>query len=157
MPNELERLHGNAEENQVEICEKHLPDGLKGLYCDGHIRLEKALTQSEKTCVLAEELGHHHTSYGIIFNQHNLAAVKQEARARRWAYDRLLRIDDLIAAYEAGISSRAELAEYLNLTEDFIAQALTYFKTVNGSHLSRKGYIITFDPLLICKPLNNDE
>ncbi len=43
-----------------EICEKHLPDGLKGLYCDGHIRLEKALTQSEKTCVLAEELGHHH-------------------------------------------------------------------------------------------------
>lgn len=155
MLSEFERLHSEAQD-EVDISEKPLAGNLKGLYCDGHIRLKKDMSQSEKTCVLAEELGHHHTSYGVILNQQDIVSKKQEVRARRWAYDLLLRIDDIIVAYEAGVSSRAELAEYLDLTEEFIADALSYFKTVNGLHLSYKGYCITFEPLLICKSLTND-
>ena len=44
-------------------------DGLKGLCLDDNIAIEKKLSQNEKNCILAEELGHYHTSFGNILNQ----------------------------------------------------------------------------------------
>lgn len=43
--------------------------GLSGLYFNGNIAIEKKLTQTQKTCVLAEELGHHYTTVGNILDQ----------------------------------------------------------------------------------------
>ena len=44
-------------------------------------------TSAEKTCVLAEELGHHYTSVGNILDQSDPNNRKQEILARTWAYD----------------------------------------------------------------------
>ena len=48
---------------------------LKGLYYAGSIGIDKNLkTTKEKACVLAEELGHYHTSSGDILDQSNVAS-----------------------------------------------------------------------------------
>ncbi len=48
-------------------------------------------TLKEKACILAEELGHYHTSVGNILDQTNFNNRKQERAGRLWAYDRLIR------------------------------------------------------------------
>ena len=45
-------------------------DRIKGLYSDGTIAISTDMkTDAEKACVLAEELGHHYTTYGNILDQ----------------------------------------------------------------------------------------
>ena len=59
---------------------------------DGHIALDKGLkTTAEKACVLAEELGHHYTSYGNMIDMNNLYKIrKQERQARLQGYNRMI-------------------------------------------------------------------
>lgn len=45
-------------------------------------------TQTEKACVLTEELGHYHTTSGSILDQSNVVNRKQEQRSRLLAYNR---------------------------------------------------------------------
>lgn len=75
--------------NEVPVKEMNLSEvsGLKGLYYNGNIAIEKNLTSAEKTCVLAEELGHHYTTTGNILDQQEVANIKQELHARTWAYN----------------------------------------------------------------------
>ncbi len=54
----------NYEELQIQNAELNMKEmdlsevsGLSGLYFNGNIAIEKKLTQTQKTCVLAEELG----------------------------------------------------------------------------------------------------
>lgn len=121
---------------------------LKGLYCDGTIALNRDMyIESEKTCVLAEELGHHYTTVGDIMDQTNTANRKQERRARIWAYHKLLSLNDLINSYKCGCRNQFEIAEHLNITEEFLIDSLTYYKEKYGLYAQQDHYIIYFDPL----------
>ena len=74
----------------VYVLEKPLKGRIKGLYSDNVILISKNLTSDiEKYCVLAEELGHHHTTDGDILDQTSVDNRKQELRARSWAYNEL--------------------------------------------------------------------
>ena len=55
-------------------------------------------TTTEKTCVLAEELGHHYTSVGDIIDIENTQNRKQERQARLWAYNKLIGLRGIIDA-----------------------------------------------------------
>ena len=59
------------EHDSLNILELDLSEvsGLKGLYYNGSVAIEQKLTSVEKTCVLAEELGHHYTSVGNIIDK----------------------------------------------------------------------------------------
>ena len=105
---------------EIPIKEMNLSEvsGLKGLYYNGSIAIEKNLTSTEKTCVLAEELGHHYTAIGNILDQQKVANAKQELHARTWAYN----------AFEAGCQSLYEMAEYLEVTENFLKDALEAYR-----------------------------
>ena len=74
--------------------------------CKGNrIAINKNLsTQTEKKCVLAEELGHYHTTYGDILDQTKIENIKQEIIARRWGYEKLVGIVDIINAHRNKIS-----------------------------------------------------
>lgn len=121
---------------------------LKGLYCDGTIALNRDMyIESEKTCVLAEELGHHYTTVGNIMDQTDTANRKQERRARIWAYHKLLSLNDLIDSYKCGCQNQYEIAEHLNITEEFLIDSLTYYKEKYGLYAQQDHYIIYFDPL----------
>ena len=84
--NTYEKLQDEACKDGIEVI--HYPfetDRIKGLYCDGTIAISTDMkTDAEKACVLAEELGHHYTSYGNILDQSDTSNRKQELRARAW-------------------------------------------------------------------------
>lgn len=143
-----EELLIETEKEGIEIIEMNFMGKAKGLYADNVIAIDKKLSTADKTCVLAEELGHHHTSYGNILNYSSIKNRKQEKRARNWAYERLVGIINIITAHNAGIKNRFELAEYLNVTEEFLEEAIQYYKEKHGMYYQIDNYILYFEPNL---------
>lgn len=122
-------------------------DRIRGLYCDGAVAINNNIdTETERTCVLAEELGHHHTSSGVILDQSSTANRKQEQVARLWAYDRLIGLQGIVSGYKAGCRSRYELAEHLGVTEEFLQGALLTYQAKYGTAARYDGYVIYFEP-----------
>ena len=74
---------------------------------------------------------------------------KQERCARAWGYEKLVGIIRLIEAFKAGVKNRYELSEYLNVTEEFIKEALEYYKQKHGLYFKIDNYVVYFDPLVV--------
>ena len=141
-----------AENAGVEVIDNCDIGGLKGLYIDDIISLSNNIScRKEKKCILAEELGHHHTTYGNILNQKEVDNIQQEKKARAWAYKRLVSFDDLIAAYEEGVKNRYELSLFLEVTEKFLEKAVEYYRMKYGVCHKHKNVVIYFEPLGILK------
>lgn len=140
---------------KIELIEDKLPiKKLKGLYFDNTIVLNSKInTEAERNCILAEELGHYSTSAGNILGQDKIVNIKQEIKARRWAVDELIKPDDFIKAFNVGIGNRAELAEYLDVTEEFIDFALPHFYSKYGESYDLGNYTVYFNPLGVLKRL----
>lgn len=147
---ELERLENEARKERVDIISYHFKSKrLKGLYCDNTIALSKKLkSKREKSCILAEELGHYYTSYGDIINQNVTGNRKQEQRARMWSYDRLIGFDGIIKICENNCKSLFEGAELLDITEEFLLEALDFYKNKYGQSVRYDNYVIYFEPCL---------
>lgn len=125
-----------------------------GLIKGERIAIRKTIpTQVAKACVLAEELGHHYTSSGIIIDQTSTSNRKQERRARIWAYKKAFELTDLIRAFKAGCRNRYEFAEYLEITEAFLQEAIDYYKEKYGPYIIQEPYVIYLDPLGILELL----
>lgn len=131
----------------VDIYEKPLRPSIKGLYADGVIWINSRMTMKEKACILAEELGHYHTSAGNILDQRDVRNRKQERAARKWAYEKLVPLGKIIKAHHAQVSSRHELAEFLGVTEPFLQAAINRYREKYGLYVKHGGYLIYFDPL----------
>ena len=115
-----------------------------------NIYLRKGMTLSEKSCVLAEELGHHYTSVGDILDMSDTSNRKQEYRARLWAYDKMIGLSGIIKAYKARrIDSATEMADYLDVTEEFLMEALNCYKSKYGQCVRLGRYYIMFGPLAV--------
>ena len=142
-----EELLREAEREGVEVISWSLKGNTKGAYYNGVIALGKNITTTaEKTCVLAEELGHYYTSYGDIIDTSITANRKQEVKARRWAVKRLAPLKSIIKAFEAGCRSMYEMAEYLGVTEEFLREAFHNYGQMYGVCKKRGSYTIYFDP-----------
>ena len=112
-----EELLEIALQENVKVYEKYDLSGtrLKGLYCDGVIALDKDIeTQTERACVLAEELGHHYTTVGDITDLTSMNNQKQELKARLTAYDDRVGLLGIIRAYNARRTAPDEMAEFLD-------------------------------------------
>ena len=151
-----EKLLCEAEKENIEVVYMPLKGRIKGLYCDKVIAINKNIeTTAEKTCVLAEELGHYYTTVGNILDQKRIQNRKLERRARAWAYQRLVPLDKLTEAYKAGIRNRFELAEYLEVTERLLEEAIKYYREKYGIYCRVGKYWICFDPLGIIENIDN--
>lgn len=100
----------------------------------------------KRSCVLAEELGHYHTTVGDIISQSSTADRKQERRARVWAYEKLVGLTGIVMSYRHGCQTLYETAEYLEITEDFLAEALQYYRERYGICTTVDNYVIYFEP-----------
>lgn len=100
---------------------------IDGLYADGVAWIKYNLTNAEKYCTLAEELGHHYTTSGNIINQNDVDNQKQELRARRWAYEKILPAEEILRAASAGCSEVWQFAEFLEVSEEFMRSALIHY------------------------------
>lgn len=144
-----EMLEQDAHDEKVQIVPYDLGDRLKGLYCDGAIALNIDIdTTTEKSCILAEELGHYYTTTGNILDQSIVMNRKQERRARLWAYDKMIGLNGLISAAKAGCQSQYEIAEYLGITEEFLNEALAAYRQKYGLGKLIDNYWICFIPNL---------
>lgn len=147
---ELEQLENEAYEDNVEIVDYHFySNRIKGLYCDGSVALSsKIKTDTERKCILAEELSHYHTTVGNILDQSNDENRKQELRARMWAYDKLIGLRGIVNSYANGCNSEHEIAEYLEVTEEFLREAIKHYKNKYGIYAKLDNYVIYFEPYL---------
>ena len=105
-------------------------------------------TNTEKSCVLAEELGHHHTSVGNILDMNDVRNRKQERQARLWGYNKLIGLTGIINAFRAGCQSRNEIAELLDVTEEYLQECVDCYRDKYGVCTEVDNYTIYFIPHL---------
>lgn len=154
MLNAYEKLLLEAESKGLVVKEKPLK------YNDGRIKGNKIAirqninTQLEKSCVLAEELGHHYTSAGNILDQTRTENRKQELKARMWAYDRQIGLIGIIKAYKYGCRNLHEMADHLDVTEEFLKDALKSYRLKYGHYVIVDNYTVYFEPYLMVADFN---
>lgn len=144
---EYTELLNEATRNGLVVKEKPLRayDGrIKGT----RIAIRRDMPTVQKTCVLAEELGHSQTGYGDILDQSTVSDIKQEQRARLWAYNKLIGLTGIIRAYKHGCKSLHETAEFLEVTEEFLNEMLAAYRSKYGCYATVDNYIICFEPAL---------
>lgn len=145
----LENLILSSDAEGVDIIDRQFnSESIKGLYCDGTVALNDKLSDTEKTCVLAEELGHYHTSFGNIINLNDVGNRKQELRARVWGYNKLVGLQGIISCYRAGCRNLYEMAEHLDVTEEFLTEALSCYRSKYSPYTKLDNYIIYFEPTI---------
>lgn len=148
-----ESLLKEACKHDINVYEEPMEKKVKGLYGDNVIWINRNINTSiEKACVLAEELGHYHTSVGDIIDQSKIINIKQEKIARRWAYKKLVPLNNLLEAFKGGCRSRFEIAEFLNITEVFLDDSLSFYREKYGTEIQiDKTYTLLLDPLGVYK------
>lgn len=147
--NHYEALLEEACEDGLIVKEKPLQ------YNNGRIKGNKIAirqdieTTTQKADVLAEELGHHYTTVGNILDLSSPQNRKQERQARLWAYNKRIGLYGLIRAFEHGCKTRHETAEYLEVTEEFLHEAIECYRDKYGTSTTVDGYYIMFIPNLM--------
>lgn len=145
-----DKLLVEADNNNLIVKEKPLRAN-KGRIKGNRIAIKQDLTETDKKCVLAEELGHYYTSVGNIVNQSTIANRKLEMLGRINAYERLVGLSDLIAVYNKHCQSIGEAAEFLEVTENFLLDAFAYYRRKYGLKTQHDGYIICFEPFQVLR------
>ena len=130
-----EQLLTAADQEGLLVKEQPLTEH-DGLIRGSRIAIRKDIeTQAEKSCVLAEEIGHYRTSSGNILDQNKEESRKQEYRARLYGYN-----------LKIGLTG-----EYLDATEEYLKEAIDCYKSKYGLCTSIDNYIIYFEPLAVIK------
>ncbi len=140
-----EDLLMEADYHNLVTKEKELPIS-KGRIKGNRIAIKKGLTEKEKKCVMAEELGHYYTGIGNILDLSNVSNRKQELQGRIYSYNRLVGLMGIIDAYKHNCQSVSETAEFLDVTEEFFHEAILYYRSKYGSSTTVDNYTIFFDP-----------
>lgn len=147
--NKFEELEDVAYQDGVDVLNYRFEsNNIKGLYCDGVVAIREDMTIPEKTCALAEELGHHETSVGNILDMTSAANRKQERQARFWAYNKQIGLFGLVRAFEYGCQNRFEIAEYLEVTEEFLEECIECYRNKYGICKRLDNYVVYFIPQL---------
>ena len=126
-----ERDLDNVTNNRIEVIDTFFAK-VKGLSTRGWIAVCASLTTHEKRCILAEEYCHILFSIGDITDLSNTANRKQEIFARRKAYEMLVPMKDIQAAYNRGNTHISEIAEELEVSEAFLQEAIEHYKIKYG-------------------------
>lgn len=125
----IERLYDEAAEAGIRVCCGDLPiDGMNAAYVKTEsdkklIYMQRDGTQAERTCWMAEELGHHETGDDRVLRYDTVADWKAEAKARRWAHDRLLSRDSILTAAQ-NTDDIYEIAFTLGVSVVFLREAI---------------------------------
>lgn len=125
---------------------------IKGLATkDGIVLSSDLKNDRERKCVLAEEIAHIQINTGNITDLSNLSNKKQEIRAHKLAVKKLVPFSRLI---DAIIELREEtsiyaLAHKLDVTEDFLLEAIEIYGYEYGPRTDYGAYIVFFSPFHI--------
>jgi len=146
----FEQLTQEANDNGLEVLEMAFRSNrIKGLYCNSTIAINDKLKDSrKKACILAEEIAHHDLTVGNILDLSDTQNRKQEMLARLKAYNHMVGLTGLIRSYEYGCRNLYEMAEFLEITESFLSNALEAYRLKYGKGIALDNYYISFEPYL---------
>ena len=140
------------EHDYIEVKETDvMPSDLHGLWLNDLNLINSNLSETRKAEVLFEELAHHKLTYGNILDQSKWINRKFENYARRHGYEAALPIRIIVEAHHYGVSNLYELAQYVQLSEEYIVEILKHYKNKYGIGTHYGEYLITFDPLRVFK------
>lgn len=142
-----DELLTTASKKGLMVKEKRL-SGNDGRILGNRIAIRKDLTTTEKACVLAEELGHHETTVGNIIDLSTSWNRKQERQARLNGYNRMIGLMGIVRAYEKGCQNQHEIADFLNVTEEYLLECIECYRDKYGTMKSIDNYTIYFIPHL---------
>lgn len=146
---DLEILYEDIENAGIFVYNFHVSETKKAacLYIDSikSIAMDKPqiTTSAEEYVILAEEFAHYETNALYFVEATSNTPIGRrnriacEGSAKRYAIKKLLPFDKLEEAICDGISATWELAEYFNVTEDFIRDAMKYYFEQCGMSLER--------------------
>lgn len=112
------------------------------------IAIRKDMTETEKACVLAEELGHYYTAVGNILDQSSVENRKQEMQGRILAYNKQVGLRGIVDAYLHHCQNLSEAAEYLGVTAEFLSDSIMYYKNKYGVFATVDNYTVVFEPTI---------
>lgn len=143
----LNNLYNLAEKEKIKIYDWHIEDA-NGVYINIDkinaiaLNYDQLGTYVEEKCVLAEELGHYY--YNCTYSPYcqDLQVIsKQERKARKFAYNMLIPFEDLRRAILSGKTTILSLAEYFDVTAQFMSKCIAFY-------LEKYGQIITEEEML---------
>jgi len=128
----MDKLFEKAENEGIEIVYDRFPKAESMCIeseCGDFVLMDNHLAKSEpdEKVHLAHELGHIMT--GAFYNLYSPFDIrkKHENRADKWAIQELVPKDELDRAAEKGYHEVYELAEYFNVTEEFMQKAICWY------------------------------
>ena len=133
-----------------------LPYNLSGLTLDHYIFINSNHSKPKQLETLAVEIAHTQITYGDIRNQNNLLNRKYELKARRLSYEILMPLSEIIEAYKQGVQSMYELADFFEVSEDFVQQCIRHYKCKYGLNIKHNGFVIKFEPLQVYEHHSNE-
>lgn len=143
-----EELLIDADNAGIVVKEKKL-NSSDGRVWNNRVAIRRSIpTSIEKSCVLAEEIGHYYTSSGDITRLDNEIAQKQEHQARLYGYNLKIGLIGIIKAYQHGCRNLFEMADFLDVTEEYLSKALDCYKGKYGRCVTFDNYAIYFEPCL---------
>lgn len=74
---------------------------------------------------------------------------KQERQARLHGYNRLIGLTGIINAFLAGCQNKYEIAEYLDITNEYLEECISCYRDKYGVYTTIDNYIIYFIPNLV--------
>lgn len=147
--NKYEALLDESYRKGLIVKEKPLQSS-DGRIKGNKIAIRKGIkTVKKKACTLAEEIGHFETTVGDITDMSNPENRKQERKARLYGYNKMIGLRRLIDAFEYGCKNRYEIAEYLDITEEYLQECIDCYRDKYGIMATVDNYCVIFIPHLM--------
>ena len=129
----LLELYDIAERSNIDVdcfsLHKRESLAIQGEDGNCHIAIDpfQLSSEADERVKLGHELGH--CKQGAFYNRWAVCDVrkKRENTADKWSIHRLVPVDDLDDAVANGYTEIWSLAEYFNVTEDFMRKALCWY------------------------------
>ena len=126
----VHKLYNIAEKYDIMVGAKDLPLPSMAVEVYGikAIALRHDLTAEQERVCLAHELGHH--VKGALYKKDTLVFTRGqcEYKADKWAVHKLIPIRSLYAAFRKGYVQIWQLAEYFDVTEEFVQRTIEIYK-----------------------------
>ncbi len=128
--NELEQLIAEFEDDLTFEFDKNMPNSLAGLIVDKTVYINANLPLNEAIACLTEEIGHYKTSSNKdITDYSEIRNMKEEVKARKWSYRKLLPFDKIVKYKNCTEPIyKHDLALELNLPENVIEEAIEMYR-----------------------------
>lgn len=135
----VEKLMASRPEIKIKLM--RMPKGMPGYIKGNRIYLEKKDNSREQYEVLLEEIAHFDKTVGDIHEQKTPSDWSQERQARSIAYEKAVPLKGLIYCMQNSICLLSEVADYFNVTEKFLYEAIDNYRSKLGVAFKFDGYL----------------